>query len=179
MSRDLRQVARRDRRWVPLKIAFPEDAPLDIPVVLVSTYHGRDLAAQLALGRALSDLRYASAPTCPSPVALALTPALLHSTRARHSSQGFLLVGSGMAVHSFELSAATSDPSLSPEHVAAARDRIQAYTERFDGALREAVAGPERGRALLELERHEDFKSAHPTVEVSPLLRRPKAGKEG
>lgn len=47
-----------DRRWVPFKVAFPEERPLNIPVVLLSTYHGRDLASQLALGRALADLRY-------------------------------------------------------------------------------------------------------------------------
>jgi aromatic ring-opening dioxygenase catalytic subunit (LigB family) len=36
---------------------FPEETPLDIPVILVSTYYGSDLSQQIKLGEALSFLR--------------------------------------------------------------------------------------------------------------------------
>ncbi|GAA5865060.1 hypothetical protein JCM8547_007699 [Rhodosporidiobolus lusitaniae] len=60
--------------WVPAKILFPEEAPLDLPIIQVSTFHGYDLAIQYKLGEAL----------------------------ARLKSLGYLLLGSGMICHSFE-----------------------------------------------------------------------------
>jgi hypothetical protein len=71
-----------------------------------------------------------------------------------------------MAVHSFEVFEFSANPSSTPEEIEAAKQRVQAYSERFDAALRIAVASPDRIQALLELEGHEDFKRAHPTVEV-------------
>ncbi|GAA5889049.1 hypothetical protein JCM6882_009728 [Rhodosporidiobolus microsporus] len=60
--------------WVPAKVLFPEETPLDIPVIQVSTYHGYDLEQQYKLGE----------------------------VAARLESLGYLLLGSGMICHSFE-----------------------------------------------------------------------------
>jgi aromatic ring-opening dioxygenase catalytic subunit (LigB family) len=37
---------------------FPEDTPLDIPVIQVSTFHGYNLASQIRLGEVVGALRY-------------------------------------------------------------------------------------------------------------------------
>lgn len=44
--------------WVPFKQMFPPERPLDVPIIQVSTFHGRDLESQIRLGEALSGLRY-------------------------------------------------------------------------------------------------------------------------
>lgn len=44
--------------WVPFKIMFPLEKPLDIPLIQVSTYHGYDLESQIRLGEILAPLRY-------------------------------------------------------------------------------------------------------------------------
>lgn len=46
--------------WVPFKVMFPPEKPLDIPIIQVSTYHGHDLASQIDLGEAIQSLRYLS-----------------------------------------------------------------------------------------------------------------------
>lgn len=43
--------------WVPFKVMFPPEQPLDIPIIQVSTYHGYDLASQIDLGEAVLSLR--------------------------------------------------------------------------------------------------------------------------
>lgn len=43
--------------WVPFKVMFPPEDPLDLPVVQVSTFHGYDLASQIRLGEAVHSLR--------------------------------------------------------------------------------------------------------------------------
>jgi aromatic ring-opening dioxygenase catalytic subunit (LigB family) len=43
--------------WVPFKIMFPPEKPLDIPVVQISTFHGYDLQSQINLGKILEPLR--------------------------------------------------------------------------------------------------------------------------
>jgi len=44
--------------WVPFKLMFPEDSPLDIPIIQVGTFHGYDLKHQIELGEAVQELRY-------------------------------------------------------------------------------------------------------------------------
>jgi aromatic ring-opening dioxygenase catalytic subunit (LigB family) len=44
--------------WVPFKVMFPEETPLDVPVIQVSTFHGYDLASQIRLGEVVGALRY-------------------------------------------------------------------------------------------------------------------------
>lgn len=44
--------------WVPFKVMFPPDKPLELPVVQVSTFHGYDLESQIRLGEAIKSLRY-------------------------------------------------------------------------------------------------------------------------
>lgn len=43
--------------WVPFKVMFPEERPLDVPLIQVSTFHGYDLASQIRLGEAIQLLR--------------------------------------------------------------------------------------------------------------------------
>lgn len=43
--------------WVPFKVMFPPEDPLEIPIVQVSTYHGYDLESQIRLGEAFQSLR--------------------------------------------------------------------------------------------------------------------------
>lgn len=45
-------------RWVPFKVMFPDSSPLDVPVILISTYFGSDLSLQIRLGKAVSALRF-------------------------------------------------------------------------------------------------------------------------
>lgn len=44
--------------WVPFKIMFPPEKPLDIPLVEVSTFQGYDLESQIRLGEVFESLRY-------------------------------------------------------------------------------------------------------------------------
>ncbi|CAK7218840.1 hypothetical protein SBRCBS47491_003641 [Sporothrix bragantina] len=134
--------------WVPFKVMFPDNAeegPLEIPIVQVSTFHGYDLASQVRLGEALQALR----------------------------SQGFLIIGSGMAVHSFaslaEIAAETTD-----EGRAAAKTKVLQESRTLDDHIRAATTlygAKERSKALLALEPLYEFKRSHPTVEhFTPLL---------
>ncbi|XXH00180.1 hypothetical protein Hte_006522 [Hypoxylon texense] len=131
--------------WVPFKLMFPPEAPLDIPIVQVSTFHGDDLESQIRLGEAVASLR----------------------------NEGYLIVASGMAVHSFasigEIQAAPSESARE-----SARQKVLAESRAFDTRLRAAVAlrgAAERRKALLELERLPEFRRSHPTVEhFTPLL---------
>lgn len=83
-------------------------------------------------------------------------------------SQGFVVVGSGMAVHSFD---SIEEIYTSKEELKeAARERVQKESVNFDRALRGAlsnVSAVERRAALLALEDLSEFKRSHPTVEVS------------
>ncbi|GAA6008705.1 hypothetical protein JCM10207_001692 [Rhodosporidiobolus poonsookiae] len=126
--------------WVPAKVMFPEETPLDVPIVQVSTYHGYDLAQQLKLGEAVARLR----------------------------TQGYLLLGSGMVCHSFELATAA------PSQREAIAQRLLPESKRFDAAVKRAAglrSGEERKKELLALEELPEFKINHPTVEhFTPLL---------
>lgn len=132
--------------WVPFTVMFPADeAPLEIPVVQVSTFHGYDLASQLRLGEALQALRH----------------------------QGFVIVGSGMAVHSF-----ASLAEIAAETTAAGRAattaKVLQESRTLDDRIRAATTirnADERRAALLALEPLYEFKRSHPTVEhFTPLL---------
>lgn len=83
------------------------------------------------------------------------------------SSDGYLILGSGMAVHSFtsigEIHEAESEKR---EEV---REMVLAESRTFDAALRNAVVTPNavgRRQALLKLESLYEFRRSHPTVEV-------------
>lgn len=43
--------------WVPFKVMFPPEKPLDVPIVQVSTFHGYDLESQIRLGESFRALR--------------------------------------------------------------------------------------------------------------------------
>lgn len=124
---------------MPFKVMFPPETPLDIPLVQVSTFHGYDLASQHRLGEALQSLR----------------------------SDGFVVVGSGMAVHSF---ASLGEISEAPsENKDAVRAKVLAESKRFDKAIRGALAERsfvDRKASLLALESLYEYKRSHPTVEV-------------
>ncbi|KXG47231.1 Extradiol ring-cleavage dioxygenase, class III enzyme, subunit B [Penicillium griseofulvum] len=131
--------------WVPFKVMFPNEKPLDIPVIQISTFHGNDLESQIRLGQALQSLR----------------------------NDGYLIIGSGMAVHSFaSIAEITNAPT--EEEREATRARVISESRTFDTKLRAAVTkkdGKERAEALLKLETLYEFKRSHPTVEhFTPLL---------
>ena len=44
--------------WVPFKLMFPAEKPLDIPLIQVSTYYGYDLESQIRLGEIFESLRF-------------------------------------------------------------------------------------------------------------------------
>lgn len=44
--------------WVPFKVMFPPERPLEVPIIQVSTFHGYDLESQIRLGEAIQSLRY-------------------------------------------------------------------------------------------------------------------------
>lgn len=95
------------------------------------------------------------------------SPALLTGRFIRH--EGYLIVGSGMAVHSFrsieEIQEAKTD-----EEREAVREKVLAESRAFDTHVRRAVQNKDAGarrKALLELESLYEFKRSHPTVEVS------------
>ena len=85
------------------------------------------------------------------------------------SHDGFLIIGSGMAVHSF--------PSIGEIHAAPTeeerdeiRRKVLEESKTFDTHLRKALAkkdAAERKAELLKLEFLYEFKRSHPTVEVS------------
>ncbi|KAI0133181.1 Extradiol aromatic ring-opening dioxygenase [Hypoxylon sp. NC0597] len=131
--------------WVPFKLMFPPEDPLDIPIVQVSTFYGYDLESQIRLGEAVSSLR----------------------------NEGYLIVGSGMAVHSFPSIAEIRD-APSDEEKEIARQKVLKESRTFDTHLRAAVTkrdAAERKKALLELESLPEFRRSHPTVEhFTPLL---------
>ncbi|KAL7625058.1 hypothetical protein AAE478_004272 [Parahypoxylon ruwenzoriense] len=131
--------------WAPFKLMFPPEAPLDLPVVQVSTFHGYDLASQIRLGEAVASLR----------------------------NEGYLIVASGMAVHSFPSIAEIRD-AASDEERERARAGVLAESRAFDTHLRAAVAERDaaaRAGALLRLESLPEFRRSHPTVEhLTPLL---------
>ncbi|KAL2841007.1 Extradiol ring-cleavage dioxygenase, class III enzyme, subunit B [Aspergillus pseudoustus] len=132
--------------WVPFKVMFPEEtSPLDVPIVQVSTFHGYDLASQILLGEAVRELRH----------------------------NGYVIIGSGMAVHSFA-SIAEIREAPTDEEREARRAKVLAESKTFDRYLRQAVtkrSAKERSEALLKLEELFEFKRSHPTVEhFTPLL---------
>ncbi|KAL4978463.1 Extradiol ring-cleavage dioxygenase, class III enzyme, subunit B [Aspergillus desertorum] len=130
--------------WVPFKVMFPEDRPLDIPLIQISTFHGYHLESQIRLGEALHSLRH----------------------------EGFLILGSGMAVHSFASIQEIAD-ARGGEEKKTVRALVLSETRSFDAQLRAAVAkkdGRERKKALLKLEALYEFRRSHPTVEhFTPL----------
>ena len=86
--------------------------------------------------------------------------------------EGFLIIASGMAAHSFasiaEIGQATTD-----EERASTRDKVIRETRTFDKHIRNALAiqnSAKRREALLNLEQLFEFKRSHPTVEVTSLL---------
>ncbi|EPE04089.1 aromatic ring-opening dioxygenase [Ophiostoma piceae UAMH 11346] len=134
--------------WVPFVVMFPGDDDsntLSIPIVQVSTFHGDDLESQVRLGVALQSLR----------------------------NEGYLIVGSGMAVHSF-----ASVAEIAAETTEAGRDavtkKVLHESRVLDDHIREATAktaAQDRKEALLALEPLYEFKRSHPTVEhFTPLL---------
>ncbi|KAL2817078.1 Extradiol ring-cleavage dioxygenase, class III enzyme, subunit B [Aspergillus cavernicola] len=131
--------------WVPFKVMFPEETPLDIPIIQISTFHGYDLASQIRLGQAFEWLRH----------------------------DGYLIIGSGMAVHSFASIEEIIDAPTDEEREAT-QAKVVAESRSFDTHLRAAVtkkSATERNKALLKLEELYEFKRSHPTVEhFTPLL---------
>ncbi|CAK7203811.1 hypothetical protein SEUCBS139899_006559 [Sporothrix eucalyptigena] len=134
--------------WVPFKVMFPDDSeegPLEIPIVQVSTFHGYDLASQIRLGESLQALR----------------------------KEGYLIIGSGMAVHSFaslaEIAAETTDAGR-----VATTEKVIKESRTLDDHIRAATIirnAEGRRAALLALEPLYEFKRSHPTVEhFTPLL---------
>ncbi|KAL3435300.1 Extradiol ring-cleavage dioxygenase, class III enzyme, subunit B [Aspergillus tetrazonus] len=128
--------------WVPFKVMFPEDRPLDIPLVQISTFHGYDLESQIRWGRL-------------------------------YNRCGFLILGSGMAVHSFASIQEIADAPRDEEREAV-RAKVLSECRNFDTHLRTAVTkkdGRERKKALLNSEVLYEFRRSNPTVEhFTPLL---------
>lgn len=85
------------------------------------------------------------------------------------SNEGYLILGSGMAVHSFT-SVGEIHQAGSEEEKKNAKEKVLAESRSFDTQLRNAVTkrdAAEREAALLNLESLHEFKRSHPTVEVS------------
>jgi 4,5-DOPA dioxygenase extradiol len=85
------------------------------------------------------------------------------------SRNNYLIIGSGMAVHSFasleEIQRASDEDEKN-----VLRAKILAESRSFDTHLRSAVTKPnatERKEELLKLESLYEFRRSHPTVEVS------------
>ncbi|CAH0036333.1 unnamed protein product [Clonostachys solani] len=126
--------------WVPFKVMFPPERPLDIPIIQVSTFHGYDLESQINLGEVFESLR----------------------------EEGYLILGSGMAVHSFPSIEEIKNAPTENERILAKKKVLQ-ETRNFDNFVREAVAENDpvaRKNALLALESRYEFKRSHPTVEL-------------
>lgn len=88
--------------------------------------------------------------------------------------EGYLIVGSGMAVHSFR-SIDEIREAKTEEEREAVRAKVLAESRTFDAHIRKTVQHRDAGarrKALLELEFLYEFKRSHPTVEVS-LMPRP------
>jgi aromatic ring-opening dioxygenase catalytic subunit (LigB family) len=86
--------------------------------------------------------------------------------------QGFLIIGSGMIVHSF-----FQRPAIDAAPTSEAREELHAKylaeSKRFDSAVKRAASVEdvgERKAALLALEKTEEFAHSHPTVEVRSFL---------
>lgn len=125
---------------------FPPEEPLDVPIIQVSTFHGYDLASQIRLGEVFQSLR----------------------------NEGYLIVASGMAVHSFD-SIGKIRAAPSEEARNTVRAKVLEESRAFDTHLRDAVAkrsAEERRKALLSLESLPEYRRSHPTVEVGSLTRR-------
>lgn len=97
------------------------------------------------------------------------------------SNEGYLIVGSGMAVHSFasigEIYQAGSEQERKDT-----TEKVLAESRTFDTQLQNAVIkrdAAERKAALLKLESLYEFKRSHPTVEVSLATTSPTAGMFG
>ncbi|KAI1655677.1 Extradiol ring-cleavage dioxygenase, class III enzyme, subunit B [Daldinia decipiens] len=118
--------------WVPFKLMFPPENPLGVPVVQVSTFYGYDLESQIRLGEAVAPLR----------------------------NEGYLIVASGMAVHSFRsIAEIRRAPSAGARELA--RQQVLGESRRFDAHLRAAVAkrdAAEGAEALLQLESLPEFR---------------------
>ncbi|KAL4909683.1 hypothetical protein BDW74DRAFT_173176 [Aspergillus multicolor] len=131
--------------WVPFKVMFPEETPLDIPLIQISTFHGYDLESQIRLGEAIQSLRH----------------------------EGYLIVGSGMAVHSFASIQEIAD-TPGEEERRTVRAKVLAESKSFDAHLKGVVTkkdARERKEALLKLEELYEFRRSHPTIEhFTPLL---------
>lgn len=88
-------------------------------------------------------------------------------------NEGYLIIGSGMAVHSFS-SIAEIQSAPSDEAKELARKKVLTESRSFDTHLRAAVTkhdAAERKMALLNLEKLPEFRRSHPTVEhFTPLL---------
>ena len=84
-------------------------------------------------------------------------------------SQGYLIIGSGMAVHSFEsLHEIRDAPTEEAKKTIAAK--VFKESRDLDTHIRNALkklGSAERTKALLDLESLPEFKRGHPTVEVS------------
>lgn len=86
-------------------------------------------------------------------------------------NEGYLIVGSGMAVHSFASIEEIVDAPTEEEREAT-RAKVLAESRAFDTHLRAAVTkrdAKERNQALLKLETLYEFKRSHPTVEVRSI----------
>lgn len=142
---------------------FPEDSPLDVPLIQVSTYHGYDLASQIALGEALRPLRCVMGQTNAAKIVLSVLG---------HREQGYVILGSGMAVHSFESMGEIWRLPQGAERSAKA-EQVLRESQAFDAAIKDtfdSIKYPtyqQRVSALLALESLPEFKRSHPTVEVS------------
>ncbi|KAL4794002.1 Extradiol ring-cleavage dioxygenase, class III enzyme, subunit B [Aspergillus venezuelensis] len=110
----------------------------------ILTFHGYDLESQLRLGEAIQSLR----------------------------REGYLVVGSGIAVHLFASIQEIAD-AAGEEKRKAVRAKVLAESTRFDEHLRNAVTKKNarvRQEALLELEGLYEFRRSHPIVEHFTLL---------
>lgn len=82
--------------------------------------------------------------------------------------EGYLVLGSGMVVHSFPSIEEIKNAPTENERILAKKKVLQ-ETRNFDNFVREAVAENDpvaRKKALLALESRYEFKRSHPTVEV-------------
>lgn len=85
-----------------------------------------------------------------------------------YRDQGYLIVGSGMAVHSFPSIGEVFQAPKGPEQDAVRAKNLKEAND-FEDQIRAALSHAsvqERHQALLDLEKLPDFKRSHPTVEV-------------
>lgn len=153
--------------WVPFKVMFPPERPLEVPIVQVSTFHGYDLESQIRLGEAVQSLRYVTLECLSFNERCISAITSWGADMEPCSSDGYLILGSGMAVHSF--ASIVEIHQAEPDKVTEVRDKVLAESKKFDTELRNAVTkkdAAERRRALLALESLPEFRRSHPTVEV-------------